>query len=327
MQRYYSSLLVLERGKEEGIFCKGRGWQISFESNPQSDIITGGEPAKEIVVHARTEARAQYVVDLVLAAYCLYSGNILAFDQLPVFPVRATTMKEMEEQLLVGGGRSMGVYHLPVSCAIAARASQKRVYQYALFKYLLSCRTVTLGPCLLDPQGSWEPGRLVWPLPNEHVFSANAITLAYSVLEELSCDIRASSKAPSRIGDDWNPIVKGDLQRRLTAVGISLSEPILWNLRQTPTRIERVRRPPGSAKCEWAKYGVRDTYLDVIEAIAYASWLRSTVSAHRASALTTSLTICDVANVQHLSRRLLLEALGFWRYCEAQVENADEGES
>ena len=327
MQKYYSSLLVLESGREEGILCKGRGWQISFESNPSSNVITGGEPAKEIVVRARTEDRAQYVVDLILAAYCLYSGNILTFDRLPVFPRRATTIKEMEEQLLAGGGHSMGVYRLPVSCLIAARASRKSVYQYALFKYLLSCRTVPLDPRSLDPQGDWEPGRLVSALPDEHVFNANAITLAYSVLEELSFDIRASSKAPSKIDNDWNPPVKEDLQKRLTDAGISLSEPVLWHLRETPTKIERVRRPPGSAKCEWAGYRVRDEYLDIIEAIWYASWLRSTVSAHRASALTRCLTVCDVANVQHLSRRLLLEALGFWRYYEAQVENADAEKS
>lgn len=84
MQRYYSSLLVLESAEREGVFCRGRGWQISFESNPSSNVITGGEPAKEIVVHAQTEDRAQYVVDLILAAHCLYSGGILTFDQMPV---------------------------------------------------------------------------------------------------------------------------------------------------------------------------------------------------------------------------------------------------
>lgn len=158
-------------------------------------------------------------------------------------------------------------------------------------------------------------------LPEEHVFNANAITSAYSVLEELSFDVRASSGVPSRIDGRWNPLVKDDLKERLTNAGINITEPILWHLRETPTRIERMRRPPTLGKCEWAGYRVRDQYLDVIEAIAYASWLRSKISAHRASLLTRSLTVYDVANVQHLSRRLLLEALGFWRYCEAGANN------
>ena len=57
-----------------------------------------------------------------------------------------------------------------------------------------------------------------------------------------------------------------------------------------------------------------DIYVKLIDAIAYASWLRSSVSAHRISRLSKSLTVYDVANIQHLARRLLLETLGFWNY-------------
>jgi len=81
-------------------------------------------------------------------------------------------------------------------------------------------------------------------------------------------------------------------------------------------------KPPVLQKAEWAGYKVRDVYLDIIEAIAYASWLRSKISAHRLSVLAKSLTICDVANVQQLARRLLLETLGFWHHYEDRVENA-----
>jgi hypothetical protein len=324
VQRYYSGLLVLEHAQKEGIFCKGKGWQIGFESNPSSNVITGGEPPKEITINAETEARAQYIADLILAAYCLCGGEILTFDQVPVFPKRAQTTTEIEEQLMAGG-RSIGVYRLPVSCLIAAKASRRNVYQYAIFKYLLSCRTVPLGTRSLDPQGDWEPGNVISVLPEDHVFNANAITSAYSLLEELSFDIHASSRVPSRIDGRWNPIVKDDLKGRLTRAGIDTTEPILWHLRETPTRIERTRRPPTLGKCEWARYTVRDQYLDIIEAIGYASWLRSKISAHRASLLTRSLTVCDVANVQHLSRRLLLEALGFWRYRETDANNTDDG--
>ncbi len=325
MQKYYSNLIILESNQKEGVFCKGRGWLINFESNPSSRVVISGEPAKEIVVYTQSADRAQHVVDMVLAAYCLYTGELLTFDSIPIFQNRAQTIDEMEEQLLAGGGHSMGVYGLPVSCLIAAKASQKNVYQYAIFKNLLSCRTVPLGARSLDPQGDWKPGKVTSALPGEHVFNANAITLGYSVLEELSFDIHASSEVPSRIKGRWNPKVKKNLQERLANAGINLSEPILWHLRDTPTRIERVRKPPSLQKCEWAGYRVRDVYLDVIEAIAYASWLRSKISAHRLPTLAKSLTIHDVANVQHLARRLLLEALGFWRYDKARVENTNTG--
>ena len=86
-----------------------------------------------------------------------------------------------------------------------------------------------------------------------------------------------------------------------------------WHLRDTPTIIERTRRPSIIRKTEWSGFKVRDSYIEIIDAIAYASWLRSRISSHRLSNLAKSLTIYDVANVQHLSRRLLLERLGFWR--------------
>ena len=228
---------------------------------------------------------------------------------------------------MAGGDRSIAVYGLPISCLLAAKASRKRIYQYSIFKYLLSYRTVPLGARSLDPQGDWEPGRAISALPEEHVFNANAITLAYSVLEELSFDIHASSEVPSRINGHWNPIVREDLEDRLSNAGINISESILWHLRDTPSRIERVRKPPSLGKCEWAGYRIRDEYLDIIEAIAYVSWLRSKVSAHRSSVLTKSLTVCDVANAQHLARRLLLETLGFWRCYEAGVGNTNADNS
>lgn len=316
MQKYYSNLIIFEENQKEDIFCKGRGWYINFEANPSCGIITGGEPAKEIIIYAQSVERAQYVANMILASHCLYTGELLTDDERTVFPNRAQTINEIEEQVMAGGHQCIGVYNLPVACLISAKASQKYKYQYAIFKYLLSCRTITLGSRDLDPQGDWIPGKAISVLPKEHVFNASAITLGYSVLEELSFEIRASSKKPSMIDGKLNPEVKRELEERLTVAGIDLSQALLWHLRGTPTNIERGRKPTALQKTEWARYEVRDVYMSVTDAIAYASWLRSRLSAHRLSRLTKSLTIYDVANVQHLSRRLLLETLGFWRYYE-----------
>lgn len=316
MQKYYTNLIILNYGQEDGYYCKGRGWQIHFEANATCHMLVDGKPAKEIIIYSSSKERAQYVANLLLAAHCLYTGELLTDDERTVFPNRAETIDEIAEQEIAGGHDCIGVSNLPVSCLIAAKASQKHAYQYAIFKYLLSLRTIPLGVRALDPQGDWVPGKAISVLPKEHVFNANAITLGYSVLEELSFDIRASRKEPSMIDGKWNPKVKIELEERLVAAGIDLSEHLLWHLRDTPTKIERERKPAGIKKTEWARYKVRDVYLNVIDAIAYASWLRSKVSAHRLSRLAKSLTIYDVANIQHLARRLLLETLGFWRYYE-----------
>jgi hypothetical protein len=317
-QKYYSNLILLEDDQKEGYFCKGRGWQINLEPNPLCHTVyaTTGNPANEIIIHANEIDRAQYVSDLILAAYNLYTGEILTNEPIRVFDKRAYTANEIEQQIMSGGGGTIGVYNLPISCLIAAKASQKLIYPYAIFKYLLSCRTVPLYSHALDPDSDWEPGKSISTLPGEHVLYSQAITSAYSSLEELSFNIYASPKNPSMVNGQWNPAVKHELQTRLKKGNINLSENILWHLRGTPTKIERLRKPNSQNNCEWDNLKVRDKYLDIIDAIGYASWLRSKVSAHKLSRLSRSLTIYDVANVQHLSRRLILETLGFWRYQE-----------
>ncbi len=317
MRKYYSSLIVNEQ-TSEGFLCKGRQWQIHLESNPSCHMVytPNQQPANEIIIYAHSQNRAQYIANLVMASYCLYTGELLTTEVIPVFPKRAKTVHEIEEHLLAGGGGNLGVFNLPVSCAIAAKASQRLAYQYAIFKYLLSCHTVILNPRDLDPDGDWRPGKAISLLPEDHVHFANAIVEAYSVLEELSIEIRASKSRPSRIKGRWNPVVKNDLQNRLIKAGLDPYERVLWHLRDTPTNIERSHKPVLAQKTEWAAYRVRDSYIDLPEAIDYASWLRSQVSAHRLRTLTRSLTRYDVANVQHLARYLLLKVLGFWRYFE-----------
>jgi len=323
MQKFYSGLEIIESGLNEGFFCKGRGWHIEFETNPSSHVIVDDKPAKEIVIFTQSIDRAQHISNMILAAHYLYTGASLTLDPTPVFQNRAKTIKEIEEHLMAGGGRGIGVPNLSIACLIAAKASQKYAFQYAMFKYWLSCRLVPLHWLELDPQGDWTPGKATSILLDDHISYATSIILGYSVLEELSLDIRASNKEPSKIKEQWNPKVKANLQERLVKARIDLSELLLWNLRDTPTNIERARKLKGLGKCEWSGFKVRDKYVEIIEAIAYASWLRSKVSSHRLSRLAKSLTIHDVANVQHLARRLLLEVLGFWRYYETNSAQID----
>ena len=165
----------------------------------------------------------------------------------------------------------------------------------------------------LDPH-EWWPTRFVFESSEHHVRCAYAIILAYSVLEEISLEMRASREAPSMVGGKWNPKVKKELESRLTQAGIGLSETVLWTIRDTPTKIERTRSLDIRSKARWSNWKVRDSEVEIVDAIAYASWMRSKVSAHRLRELAQSLSYYDVSNIQHLARRLLLEVLGFWRY-------------
>src|SRR6185369_8788176 len=60
------------------------------------------------------------------------------------------------------------------------------------------------------------------PLIIDHVWFAQAVALAHSVIEELGVNVRASGIRPS-VGPDgeWNPEVKDDFVRRLAQAGIA----------------------------------------------------------------------------------------------------------
>lgn len=134
-------------------------------------------------------------------------------------------------------------------------------------------------------------------------------------VEELGFEVRASAQKPSKLPDGtWNPPVKADLEERLRKGGVDPAEPFPWNLRGPRTRIERKRPPQVFTKAEWARWNVRDGEMQVIDAINYVSYMRSSIAAHKSDKQTVRvLSIYDVVNAQFLARRLLLERLGFWR--------------
>jgi hypothetical protein len=167
----------------------------------------------------------------------------------------------------------------------------------------------------LDPLHSANIRKSLFP--EDHIRMATAIVSAYAAVEELGLTIRASNQNPSRINGAWNPKVRNELEKRLTDAGVDLAEPSYWNLRSKRTRIEIKRAPEITQLARWAiKNVVRDGQMHVSDAIAYASFLRSTIAAHSSGDKNylRVLSVYDVANVQFLARRLLLESLGYWRY-------------
>lgn len=321
MQRYVCGLATIDFMPYPAAPYRGHGWHISLDRHPscknlRSFVNGRSVMARAVMIHAASAETAKYVTGMVYAASCLITpGHIFPPDEIEV--VLASGARQDSG---AGDGeqsqRIAGTWDgLTLACMIAAKASHRKAYQYALFKFLLSQQVFPVDVMDLDPS-HWWPARFVFDSAEYHVRCAQAIVLAYSVLEELSLELRASPSNPSLLGGKWNPVVRSELEGRLSASGVNLSEPLLWVLRDTPTRIERARAPEGQSKVSWARSKIRDSDLDIVDAIAYASWLRSKVSAHRLRDLAASLSLYDVSNVQHLARRLLLEKLGFWRYRE-----------
>jgi hypothetical protein len=192
------------------------------------------------------------------------------------------------------------------ACTLAAQASRHHSSAYAIHKLHLSYRSCNVSGIDLQP----SPYKL-YPVENDpiaHVYIANAVTSAYSAIEELRLDVVVPQGKQSRMPDgSWNPEIKADLKRRLRGAHVDLSDTHIWTLRGPPTRIERRRPPKGVGKPKWARGSVRDIELPIIDAIAMASWLRSRISTHRFSSGAKSLTPYDAHNVQSLARRLILE--------------------
>jgi hypothetical protein len=260
----------------------------------------------EILIRARGSAQAQHAMNLLVAAIAVFEASI-------TFCPRPFSIEPWEIGTTSHTKSYMSMIGLADACELTNRASRTRSSSYALHKLALSYQASS--PDLMDLHPGRAPRRFgVQNDPIHHVYLANAVTLAYSAIEEMGLEVRASLKNPSKMPDGtWNPVVRADLERRLLKSGIDIELTHIWTLRGPKTRIERKRPPPSAGKPSWSRGNVRDVNVRVIDALALASWLRSGTTTHRLSENARSLTVYDAHNVQSLARRLILERFGFWR--------------
>jgi hypothetical protein len=216
--------------------------------------------------------------------------------------------------------QSFGEYsaqRIPLACRVAALASRRRRHVYAITKYAFSVRLY--GVFIVDLEPFRSTHLRLSPMPDDHVVFANAIVSAYSAIEDLGLEIRASASKPSRVGGEWNPVVRAELEQRLDDAGVDRSNGFLWTVRGRETAVHAKRSVQSGKTARWS-HGliVRDRFIDMCDAIAYADWLRDCVASHASKGFTPSLSPYDVINVQHLARQLVLSVLGEWRPKQSQ---------
>jgi hypothetical protein len=304
---------------------QGSGWRFDLIV-PPTELPVGSAvvndaiyPAKEVIIWAEQEIAAQRAADLTHAARLLIEGSNLLSHLYPgehapiqqANPEFSSELTEDESDFL--SRTQVMAPSIPLACRIAARASLRLQYVYALAKLRLSLETFSVPFIDLDPFHSANLPKS--DLPEDHVRMAFAIVTAWSCIEELGFEIRASSNKPSKLPDGtWNPVVQQELEQRLRHGHINLKESFHWSLRGPKTRIERKRAPNFIQKAPWARYHVRDGRMEVIDAIHYVSFLRSWIAAHKTDKrLVKVLSAYEVADAQFLARRLLMEKMGFWR--------------
>jgi hypothetical protein len=259
----------------------------------------------EVMIRAPAEAQARRALNLLVSSTAVLEGSI-------TFCPEPFDIEPREAGATTDAPSFRSMANLLDACRLANRASNARNVTYAVHKLALSYRSSSPHIMDLDPTESPRLFR-VQTDPIYHVYLANAVTLAYSAIEELGLEIRANKDNPSKMPDGtWNPTVKANLEERLRKSRINLSDDQLWTLRGPKTRIEKKRSPPSTGKPRWSRGNVRDVNVRLIDALALASWLRSWTAAHGFDEKARSLTVYDADNIQALARRLIMEKLGFW---------------
>ena len=320
-KQYKTGLWFAEEPEYYDRKFNGRGWSIIFLEGKHSDggTYSNGEihKNKEIVICSRHWKTAQQTSNLIFSSLILDMGDTMGGVLSNQQPIVYSEREKLPEDLPIHLIEFIKNYHmntpgLSTACLIAMKACQKEQFLYAISKYKLSCEIYSTASVDLNPFHS-ENLKLS-PFFEDHVRFATSINLAYSAIEDLELQIKANKENPSKSNGKWNPKVKNDIESRLLNSGIDINELFLWHVRGTSRKIDKKRPPISVSKPYRSSKNVRDVEVNIIDALNDASWLRNKVSAHGFSRLTPSLSPYDVANVQHLARRLILESLGFWKY-------------
>lgn len=261
--------------------------------------------AAELLIYAPRWDAAQRAANLLFAAMLLIDGQSLVHERVIALPEDEAERAELSRHEMYREVDFSCQSNLTVAAALAATLSRKKRWQYAGFKHWISHRICSVPWIELEPKHGQHFG--TGADRANHVTFAQAIIAAYSIIEELGFEIRASKDRPSTTGGQWNPDVLQDLEHRLQQGGIDLGDYQVWLLRGPPRRLDQGSLWKIGPKTSWSSGPVRDVLLPVTEAIRRASWLRSRVSSHRLSSLASSLTVYDVVNVQMLGRRLVLD--------------------
>ncbi len=201
---------------------------------------------------------------------------------------------------------------------LTAKASNNINLINAINKFKLCTEMYFIDSMSLHEEVDWKTTEYTYI----QIKFAYAIIFAYSIVEELCLEIRASKEKPShKPNGDWNTETLQNLLNRLKKANINVNKPIVWMARGEPTENEIKRRVKIEKRAEWAdspeykddiSFFIDDGYPYLPDAICYISYLRSEIASHRVGEKIYGLSVFDVANAQHLARRLILESVGMW---------------
>lgn len=203
-QIFFTGLIIQpdEPGQPSPPFY-GKGWDVTFiEERRNPPLIRDG---REIVINATTWRTAQHALNLIISALLLIKGG---------FPVSSSELvfvahNENEPPISPNYGsdwfksQSLNTLSIPLACSLAGKASKKLKWVYAVSKYKFSVSLYRVHAMDMEPHYSEHMS--VSPFADDHIMFSHAIVSAYSAIEDLGLEIRASHKKPSRINGRMEP--------------------------------------------------------------------------------------------------------------------------
>ena len=304
VRRYFTGLLT-ESHEPKRLKSIGRGWEASIGRSRTANENGFGGNSREIVITAASAATAQNALNLIKTVHELIEGapdihggdfRVIPFDQLEC--------RQLYPNDFFGWPTMLKMSGFPEACELAAKASQKRKYNYAIALYHVSRKLHANHP--MDLHFDLRSRDIRSTEHHDHVRFGYSLVAAYAVLEQLGLALNG----PAFRDGKWIPEIRAELENRLKRAGIDLTKPVIWHLRGGRTTLELRRKTQPLKKASWSGGRVRDEEVDVVDAIADLRWLRSGVAAHDVKELARLLSVFDVLNAQLLARRCILACLG-----------------
>jgi len=269
------------------------------------------DPLYELLIYAKDESTADEVLEILRGTMLL---QYPLTDKLPKYDkVFLADISTILKELYVMDDYCTTLYD---ACKMMSIAWNDENLKYSIVKYVFSLNQDSISPHSVHPYYG-QVFSIVERRKSYQVNAAYAFLSAYSIIEELSLEIRSSSMKPRFINDnkEWNPKVKEDICKRLKKIGITEADTFEWVIRGKSEQLVDKVKPRSGTECFNDTTGeVRDLSFKIYDAIHLASYIRNFFLAHKFNEIVKYINPYDTHNIQMLSRRLIMSKLGFWKH-------------
>ncbi|MEW5597008.1 hypothetical protein ABGT24_26670 [Peribacillus frigoritolerans] len=286
--------------------------QYQPTSDEVNKLLKDYNRAFELIVYAPNEDIAQNISNLI------HGGRLLAYPNVFHNPSPKNVNDIQYDFILYENYRQDEINEsMLFACLVAARSWKNKNLIYSIEKYRFSLQLDSFTPHSASP----IHGQVFSVEDREysyHVSAAYAFLSAYSIIEELGLDIRSSQEKPRFTkSKEWNPVVKEDIIKRLSGIGVNEFETINWLIRGTPSELYTSIKPKLGINSKWSDGEiVNDQEMKIYDAIHYCSYIRNYFIGHKFDEVISYINPYDIYNVQMLVRRLILGKLDLWSFDE-----------